>query len=119
MKIVDTPQNIQKLAIPIKNGYSFHHFSSIIYCEAEINYTHFHFIKEDELTLAKPLKKVAEFLTNHGFFRIHQSYLINLEHIIEYNKINGGSIVLTNGTELPVARSKKKVFLEIIEKMKA
>jgi two-component system LytT family response regulator len=47
--------------------------------------------------------------------RIHKSYLVNLLHVKEYLKGEGGSVVLSNGKEVEVARRKKDIF---ISKMK-
>ena len=51
-------------------------------------------------------------LEDAGFVRIHKSYLVNLVHVKEYIRGEGGSVILTNGTELEVARRKKDMIRE-------
>ena len=62
--------------------------------------------------VAKTLKEFEELLTGHSFFRIHNSHLINLAFIKSYNKGKGGSVVLTDGTEIEVSSRRKEEFLK-------
>jgi two-component system LytT family response regulator len=57
------------------------------------------------------LKDVEEMLEGYSFFRIHQSYLINLKFMQRYVKGDGGYVVMKDGTSLDVARRKKEEFL--------
>ncbi|MEO7265961.1 MAG: LytTR family DNA-binding domain-containing protein, partial [Ferruginibacter sp.] len=50
-------------------------------------------------------------LEDSGFIRIHKSFLVNLLHVKEYLRGEGGSVILSNGKELEVSRRKKEDFL--------
>ena len=50
-------------------------------------------------------------LQDSQFFRIHKSTLVNLKHIREYQKGEGGFVVMSNGRELEVSRRKKEMFI--------
>lgn len=41
----------------------------------------------EKLMTSKILKEYENLLNNYGFYRIHQSYLINLRHVKEYSKM--------------------------------
>jgi len=89
----------------------------IIRCESDRNYTYF-FVKENRKHIAsQPLKEYEEILQDHGFFRIHKSHMINLSYIESFDKADGGSIILKDKTELPVARRKKAELLEVFTKL--
>lgn len=45
------------------------------------------------------------------FFRVHNSYVINLNKVSEYFKTDG-YVVLDNQKEIPVSRNKKSAFLD-------
>ncbi|MBL4624994.1 MAG: LytTR family transcriptional regulator [Flavobacteriales bacterium] len=62
---------------------------NIIYCEADSNYTHIHLKNSRKITVTKTLKVYEELLSPSKFHRIHQSYLVNLNCIIEYIKGEG------------------------------
>ena len=50
-------------------------------------------------------------LKESSFVRIHKSFLVNVNYIVNYKKGKGGSVVLSNGKELSVSSSKKGAFL--------
>lgn len=50
------------------------------------------------------------------FVRLHQSHLINTSHIRSYQKNDGGSIEMTDGSSIPISRAKKDQILALIRK---
>jgi two-component system, LytTR family, response regulator len=50
-------------------------------------------------------------LQDTSFVRIHKSFLINIQHLKEYQKGEGGIVVMSNGKELEVSRRKKEYFV--------
>lgn len=89
--------------------------SEIIYCEASSNYTNFHFTGRPLICASKPIHEYETLLDDAGFIRIHKSFLINVEHVKEYQRGEGGHIVLSNGDVVEVSRRKKE---QLIAKMK-
>ena len=90
--------------------------SEIIYCEAEDNFTIFHFTDGRKLMICRNLKFYESALDAFGFFRIHRSHIINLDYIKRYIKGKGGSVVMENGKEIQVANTKKS---ELILRLRA
>lgn len=101
-----------KLCIPSLKGFQVVELDDILYAEASGNYTNFHFDRQHSICTSKPIHEYEELLADAGFVRIHKSYLVNLVHIKEYLKGEGGSVILSNGTEIEVARRKKEPFLD-------
>lgn len=91
--------------------------SHIIRCEASGNYTEFIVNNRKALLVSKPLKEYDELLTPMGFFRTHQSHLVNLAHIEHVDKKNGYTILLSDGSSVPVATRKREALMETLEKM--
>ena len=83
--------------------------------EAESNYAVFYFIDKRKMTVSKTLKQVEEALQGYTFFRAHKSFLINLSFISKYIRGEGGTIILTDGSEVELSRNRKKEFLELFE----
>ncbi len=54
-------------------------------------------------------------LTSHQFFRIHHSYLINLNQVKEFQRHDGGYVIMENNKHLEVSQRKRKDFLEAID----
>lgn len=101
-----------KLCIPSLKGFQVVELDDIVYAEAAGNYTNFYFRQSYPVCTSKPIHEYEALLADSGFARIHKSYLVNLLHIKEYLKGEGGSVVLSNGIEIEVARRKKEPFLD-------
>lgn len=106
--------NIPKIAFPTFEGVEFVEIDEILYCEADGSYALIHLIDNKKILQSKSLKQVEAMLEGHRFLRIHQSYLINLNHIKRYLRGQGGAVILSGGKELPVSRAKKDGLLHQI-----
>lgn len=87
--------------------------AEIIYAESDGNYTTVHLEGGKKFVLTKKLKEVNEILPNDSFFRIHNSYIINLTKIKEFLKTDG-YVVLSSNHKIPVSRQKKSDFLDML-----
>jgi two-component system, LytTR family, response regulator len=105
-----------KIPFATSEGIIFVKPENIVYCEAVSNYTHIHFMDKTRLIVSKTLKDVEDVLLNYRFFRIHHSFMINLQHIHKYLKADGGTVEMHTGVQLPVSRQKKDAFIEILMK---
>jgi len=99
-----------KITIPKQNGFEVLEVKDILYCQADDNYTKI-FLKDTKKLVSKTLKYFEETLAENGFARVHKSYLVNVNAIVEYRKGKGGSVVLTNGKQIMVSPSRKKELL--------
>lgn len=87
--------------------------SDLIYCESDGNYTTVFLINNKKILLTKKLKEVHAMLPKQNFLRVHNSFVINIDKIKEYQK-NESYIVLSNDKHIPVSRSKRSFFLDNI-----
>lgn len=99
------------LALPSQGGLEFVEIQDIIYCQSERNYTHIYFVNDKPMLISKTLKDIDALLPSHQFFRVHHSYTVNLKHIKRYLKIDGGYLIMSNGDQVKVSRSKKELLL--------
>jgi len=105
----------KKITVATSKGLEFLLISDIIRCEADVNYTTIYLKNKQQLMVAKTLKDFDELLSDHQFFRIHNSHLINLDYIKSYHKGKGGYVTLTDNTSLEVSTRRKDLFLKKIE----
>lgn len=106
-----------KIALPTLEGLMMINPDEIVYCESESAYTKF-FMKDKRcITISKVLKDAETLLTGKGFYRVHHSFLINLQHVSKYIRGNGGEIIMIDGKNIPVSRAKRKEFLDKLEKL--
>ncbi|MFT5647186.1 MAG: two-component system LytT family response regulator, partial [Aureispira sp.] len=106
-----------KIAIPSVDEFHFVRISEIIRCEASSNYTIIYLGTGKKIVAPKTLKEFEELLAPEGFFRVHQSHLINLSHIQQFMKTKN-KIRMGDGSEVEVSRRKKTLFMELINMRK-
>ncbi|CCG53549.1 Two-component system response regulatory protein, LytTR family [Flavobacterium indicum GPTSA100-9 = DSM 17447] len=82
----------------------------IVYCESDGNYTTIHLNTGKSLLVTQQLKQIEDKLSDE-FFRIHNSYIVNLNKITEYIKADG-YVILCNSAKIPVSRQKKAILLD-------
>jgi two-component system LytT family response regulator len=86
----------------------------IIRCKSDNNYTTFHFSNGAKILVSKTLKYYADLLVEVDFIRVHQSNLINIKYIKEYVKSDGGYLVLTDKSNVPVSVRKRNEVLAVL-----
>ena len=91
--------------------------SEIVHLEASNNYTTFFIENQTPIVVSKTLKEYEDMLTAYGFYRIHQSHLINLNYFARYDKKDGGVVVLKDKTTLPISAKKKDMLFAYLEKL--
>jgi two-component system LytT family response regulator len=104
-----------RLAIPATDGLVFINVGEILYCEASGNYTNIYMDDSRKFVVSRTLKEYEDLLEEQDFFRIHNSFLINLNSIKKYIRGEGGQVVMSNDKTLDVSKMKKKGFLEKIK----
>ena len=83
----------------------------IIYIASDGNYSTLFLQDQKKIVITKKLKEVNAILPEHYFFRIHNSYIINLNKIKAFIK-NEGYVIMDSNDKIPVARQRKSDFLE-------
>lgn len=102
---------VQKLILPNVEGFQVLKVRDIIRLEGDRNYTNFILLGGKKITASKNLGEYEELLNQHGFFRIHQSTIVSLRHILAYFKTDGGTVEMIDGAKLKVSRYRKAEFL--------
>lgn len=111
-------QHNERLALPTVDGLRMMPVREILYCESEGGYTRVFLQKHEKpVLICRSLKEVDEVLRDKGFFRVHNSFIINLSFMEKYMKGDGGEIIMSNGKSIPVSRNRKQDFLTRIEKL--
>ena len=110
-----------KVAIPTFEGYEVISTKAIIRCEGAGNYTKVVYDKpKKELLVSRKLRDFEELLDGTGFIRVHNSHIINPNHIIRYYKRDGGLFEMSDGQMIRITREKSKVmdlFFEDVRKL--
>ncbi len=108
--------NFKRIALSNSDGMHLFEISDIIRCESEDNYTKFYIKNSKPILISKTLKEYEELLTEHGFVRVHQSHLINLAYLKSYIKKDGGYLIMSDNSNIPISQRKKEQLQEILIK---
>ena len=101
-----------KISIPGINSFEFLKISEIIRCEGWQKYTKIYLDNGECIVSSYNIGIYKNMLEKYGFFSSHKSHIINSDKIKKYLK--EGTIILNDGSEVPVARRKKEEFIETI-----
>lgn len=100
------------ITISTEQSYEFLKISEIIRVEAQGAYSAFVLTAGKKLLSSKLLKEYESILSDHRFFRVHHSHLVNLSAVERYVKTDGGYVVMNDGAKIPVSRRKKEGFIK-------
>ncbi|NOT49912.1 MAG: response regulator transcription factor [Chitinophagaceae bacterium] len=110
-----TNQQEMQLCVPGIKGFQIIKLRDIVYCEADNTYTVLHLTENKKLVASRPLMDYESLLQDTSFIRIHKSFLINIQHLKEYQKGEGGIAIMSNGKHLDVSRRKKEHFINYMK----
>jgi two-component system, LytTR family, response regulator len=111
-----------KLALHTQEKIHVVNIEDILRCESNVNYTLFHFTPSADgktpkkLLVTKTLKDFEEILSEHGFFRVHQSHLINTRYIKEFIK-SEDQLVMNDNTQIPVSTRKRAEVMKMLDEL--
>jgi len=106
-----------KLAIPTSDGMEYLKTSDIIRVEADRSYSWFFLNDKRKILVSKNLNNYQELLADQHFFRPHNSHLINLDHVKKYIRHEGGIIEMDDGSQVPISRTRRDLFLDQMSKL--
>jgi two-component system, LytTR family, response regulator len=106
------------LALSTLEGLHFIKIQDIVFLEADDCYTYVNLTGNRKFVISKTLAHFEELLEGQvNFFRVHKSYLINLQFIQKYIRGDGGEIIMTDGKHIALSRNRKNDFLKLFKKL--
>ncbi len=105
------PDAGQRICLSTSEGLEFLPIAEILYCEAGGSYTTFHLKDNRRIVVSKHLKEFENLLAGYPFFRVHNSYLINLREVRRFVKSEGGYLVMSDQSSLPISPRHREAFL--------
>lgn len=108
--------SVEKTVVPTKDGLAIVKNTEIIHLEAMENYTMIYLVGGKKYMSSRSIKAFEDKLDPNMFFRAHKSHIINIaHHLKEFLRNEGLIAVLSDGTQVPVARRKLQEFLDKID----
>lgn len=88
----------------------------IISIESDNNYSRFHLIEGETIFVSKTMKEYVPMLKGHVFYRVHQSYIINLNHVKRYHR-EENICIMSDGSKIPVSYRKKDELFTLFKNL--
>lgn len=104
----------RKIVVSNSEGINYINVEDIICIQADGSYSVICQTKNRKTILSKNLKEFEAMLKGYEFFRPHNSYIVNLQHVERFNSKDGGIIEMIEGFSIPISRRKKDKFLQIM-----
>jgi two-component system LytT family response regulator len=101
-----------KIMVSYMGGIKFIPLSEIIYLRAKNSYTEIYQISNTKTIVSRPISSFNQVLHEHWFFRIHKSYIVNVNFVSEYLYAEACIILQPNSIKLPLSRHRQKEFIE-------
>lgn len=89
----------------------------IVRCEADSNYTFFYLKDNKRILVSKTIKEYSQLLKPSGFIRVHQSHLVNTDHVDRYVKTDGGTLIMKDNSKVPVSNDRRAFVLKQLESL--
>lgn len=107
----------ERLALHSQDKIHIVNIADIIRCESSVNYTEFYFADKKKMVVSKTLKEFEDLLTDLNFYRVHQSHLVNTKFIREFVKNEGGHLIMTDGSLVPVSTRKRPEVVKMLDEL--
>ena len=102
------------ISLATAEGLEFIPLHQIIRLEAKGPYTTFFLKNGNSLMVCKNLKEYELLLTDYGFFRLHNSYMVNMKEVKKMIKSDGGYAVMNDDAMIAISPRKKDEFLSLM-----
>lgn len=110
-------KEIKKIVLKTSENIYVINVQDIVRCEADRNYTVFFISDGKKILVSNTLKEYEEMLGSYKFFRAHQSHLVNVNYIERFEKKEGGSLLMKDGSVVPVSVRKKETLLSMLDRI--
>lgn len=107
-----------RLAIPTADGMEYINPKDIVRIEADRSYSWVFITNNRKVLVSKHLKEFQDLLSDRHFFRAHNSHLVNLRFVRKYIRREGGYIEMLDGSQIPISRTRKDLFLVHMSRFK-
>jgi hypothetical protein len=116
--IIEKENDFSTFSLATNKGILVFQQKDIVRLEASGSYTVFIINNQNPVLASYTLSDFEPKLNPEKFLRVHKSHLVNMEYVVKYLKGDGGLLILSDSSEIPVSRSRKEELLEKLPTVK-
>ncbi|RWW91660.1 LytR/AlgR family response regulator transcription factor [Flavobacterium cerinum] len=114
---IERPSRLKKIVLRTAEKVYSVNVQDIVRCESHKNYTTFYLLNGQRLLVSTNLKEYETMLEPMGFFRSHQSHLVNMIYFDHFIKSDSGMIIMKDKSQVPLATRKREEFLTLLNSL--
>jgi two-component system LytT family response regulator len=107
----------QHIILPGANSNRIVLLEDVVKLKAQNNYVIFTMMDGSNYIASQNLQHYSDLLPNDMFYRIHRSCVVNLHRIESFDKGNGGSTILVDGSIEKIATRRKSEFVKHLKEL--
>ena len=104
----------QRITLSTQDSIHVIKLADVLYCCSSNSYTTFNLLNKEKIVVSRSLKSIEHELESLSFFRSHQTYLVNLKHVVKVDRTDSYCITLTDHSRIPTSTRKRKDLLQIL-----
>lgn len=104
------PYDTDFIFIPNKNEITKIEITKIIFCKSDGAYTEI-YLDDKKIISSKSIGEIEKILNSNLFYRVHHSYIVNLNKIETIEKGRSGNIILHGNHSIPISQRKMNDFM--------
>ncbi len=106
-----------KIILSTNHAYHIVSFEDILYCKSNNSSTTFFLNSGEQISTSLPIGSLEQRLAKRSFVRSHQSYIVNMLHVLRVHKQNGTELELTNHCLIPVSTRRKSAITQFLDRI--
>lgn len=110
-------KDTKKIVLKTSENIHLINVKEIIRFQSDGNYTIFYIDGGLKIMVSKNIKEYYELLKDYGFFRAHQSHVVNIGYIKQFHKPQGGTLIMKDNSQVPVSTRKREELMKIFENL--
>ena len=101
----------ERITISTNDGLHVIEMKDIVRLEAQQSYSEIILADSKNILVSKSLSELQNQLPCHKFYRVHNGHLVNMACVKQISNQDGGYLIMTDGSHVPLARRRKQDFL--------
>ena len=102
------------MSIPVVKGFRLVRLNEVAYVNTAGSYADVYLTHGRKFQASRSIKYLAAQMEPFGFFRCHDSFVVNLQEIEQYIRGRGGTLRMRQGEDIPVSRYRKELMMELL-----
>lgn len=109
------PSKLRCITISGQQGFEIVPVNDIVFIEADGNYSIVYLTNLQKIVATRQMGEFEELLSGNGFFRIHKSAIINLQHLRSYDSREGHVARMTDGSSVAISGRRLSDFMKAVD----